>query len=57
MIKKNWMTLNDESERENYFHPRLVKHKCSWGSGWCDSRSFNVQFNINLDTSATAGRG
>jgi len=56
-IKQNWMTLNDEKETENSFHPRLVKQNCRWGSGWCGSRSFNVQFNINLDTSATAGRG
>jgi len=51
------MTLKDDREIENYFHPRLVKQNCSWGSGWCGSLSFNVQFNINLDTTTTAGRG
>ena len=50
------MILKDEREIENSFHPRLVKQNCSWGSGWCDSRSFNVQFDIKLDTSTTAGR-
>jgi len=56
-IKQIWVTLNDEREIENSFHPRLVKQNCSWGSGWCGNLSFNVQFDINLDTSATAGRG
>ena len=56
-IKQNWMTLNDEKEIEISSHPPLVKQNCSWVSGWCDSRSFNAQFDIHLDTSTTAGRG
>jgi len=51
------MTLNDEKEIEISSHPPLVKQNCSWVSGWCDSRSFNAQFDIHLDTSTTAGRG
>jgi len=53
----NWMTLNNERERETSLRPGLVRQNCSWGSCCFDIRSVNMQFDINLDTSLTAGRG
>jgi len=38
-------------------HPALVMQNFSRGNGWCGSRSVNVDFDINLADSLTAGRG
>jgi len=55
--KTNFDDFKRWQRNRKLFSTRLVKQNCSWGSGWCGSRSFNVQFNINLDTSAPAVRG
>jgi hypothetical protein len=56
-IELNEMSLIDEREIEFSLHSELVRQKCRWGSGWCDSRSVNVQFDFNLATSVAAGSG
>ena len=38
-------------------HPALAMQNCIRGNGWCGCRSVNVDFDINLANSVTAGRG
>lgn len=51
----DWMSLKDDSEIEYSLRLGLVIQNFSCGSGWCGSGSVNVQFDVNLAT--TAGRG
>jgi len=51
------MPLDIENEMEFSLRHCLIRHNYSCGSGWYGSRSINVQFDINLATSVTAGRG
>jgi len=51
------MSLNGEIEIEYYLRHALVRQNCSYGSGWCGSRSVNMQFDMGIDTSVTAGIG
>jgi len=55
----NVMALDAENESQYSLRHGLLRHNYSWGRWgvWCDSRSVNVQFDINLATYVTAGRG
>ena len=55
----NVMTLDAENETQYFLRHLLLRHNYSWGR-WgvcCGSRPVNVQFDINLAISVTAGRG
>jgi len=51
------MPLDIENEIEYSLRHCLVRHNYSCGSVLYGSRSVYVQFDINLTTSVTAGRG
>ena len=55
----NVMALDAENETQYSLRHVLLRHNYSWGRRGvcCGIRSVNVQFDINLATSVTAGRG
>ena len=48
--------IDDEREMEYFWDPGFVKQNIRWWSGWCGSRSDNVQFDINFALTVTAVR-